>query len=139
MLDLNITLLFQLVNFFVAVFLLNILLIRPIRDIIKKRNGVIDGMAGEADNFESEAVQRLSTYEEELAHARQAAGLARKEGRADGAAEQQKIVGAAQQSARGILDKARRTVHAEAEATLKDLRARTAVVSAQLVDRLLKG
>lgn len=139
MLDLNITLLFQLVNFFVVVFVLNILLIRPIRDIIKKRNGVIDGMAGEADNFESEAVQRLSAYEEELARARQAAGLARKEGRADGAAEQQKIVGTAQQSARGILDEARRTVQAEAEATLQDLRARTAAVSAQLVDRLLKG
>ncbi|BAV91678.1 ATP synthase F0 subunit B [Candidatus Desulfovibrio trichonymphae] len=139
MLDLNITLLFQLVNFFVAVFVLNILLIRPIRDIIKKRNDVIDGMAGEADNFESEAAQRLSAYEEELARARQAAGLARKEGRAGGAAEQQKIVGAAQQSARGILDEARRTVQAEAEATLKDLRARTAAVSAQLVDRLLKG
>ena len=34
MLDLNITLVFQLVNFFIAIFVLNILLIRPIREII---------------------------------------------------------------------------------------------------------
>ena len=48
MLDLNITLVFQLVNFFIAIFVLNILLIRPIREIIKKRNGVMDNLAGEA-------------------------------------------------------------------------------------------
>lgn len=44
MLDLNITLVFQLVNFFIALFMLNILLIRPIRTIIKKRNGIMDDM-----------------------------------------------------------------------------------------------
>ena len=54
MLDLNITLVFQLVNFFIAIFVLNILLIRPIREIIKKRNGVMDNLAGEADSFESQ-------------------------------------------------------------------------------------
>ena len=41
MLDLNVTLLFQLANFFIAIYVLNILLIRPIREIIKKRNGVM--------------------------------------------------------------------------------------------------
>ena len=76
MLDLNITLLFQLVNFFIAIFVLNILLIRPIRDIIKKRNGVMDNLAGEADNFESQAAERLASYEAELARARQDAGRA---------------------------------------------------------------
>ncbi|MFR8277100.1 MAG: ATP synthase F0 subunit B [Desulfovibrio fairfieldensis] len=60
MLDLNITLVFQLVNFFIAIFVLNILLIRPIREIIKKRNGVMDNLAGEADSFESQAAERLA-------------------------------------------------------------------------------
>jgi hypothetical protein len=55
MLDLNITLLFQLANFFIALFVLNILLIRPIREIIKKRNGIMDGMSDEAGSFENQA------------------------------------------------------------------------------------
>ena len=50
MLDLNITMAFQLVNFLIAIYVLNILLIRPIRDIIKKRNGIMDGMAEEAES-----------------------------------------------------------------------------------------
>jgi F-type H+-transporting ATPase subunit b len=139
MLDLNITLLIQLVNFFIAVFVLNLLLVRPIRDIIKKRKGVIAEFSGEADNFEAEAARRLVSYEEELMKARQAAALARKDGHAAGVAEQQNIVGKAQMSARGIIDGARRTLQAEAESTLKELRARTAAVSASLAERLLRG
>lgn len=74
MLDLNITLVFQLVNFFIALFMLNILLIRPIRTIIKKRNGIMDDMAGEADSFETQAAERLAEYEAELARAARTPG-----------------------------------------------------------------
>ena len=84
MLDLNITLLFQLANFFIALFVLNLLLIRPVREIIKKRNGIMDGMAAEADAFNAEATEKLNAYEAELARARQQAGLAREEGRQSG-------------------------------------------------------
>ena len=139
MLDLNITLLIQLVNFFIAVFVLNLLLIRPIRGIIKKRKGIIGELSGEADNFEAEASRRLASYEEELVRARQAAALVREDGHAAGMAEQQNIVGKAQESARDIMDGARRSIRAEAESALKDLRARAAAVSASLAERLLMG
>ena len=122
MLDLNITLVFQLVNFFIAIFVLNILLIRPIREIIKKRNGVMDNLAGEADSFESQAAERLANYEAELARARQDAGLTREEGRNAGLTEQQGIVGTAQKSARDILADTRRSLRGQAEATLSELR-----------------
>ena len=71
MLDLNITLLFQLVNFFVALILLNVLLIRPIRNIIRQRKSVMDGMGSEAASFEEQAAQRLADYEAQLQGARQ--------------------------------------------------------------------
>ena len=117
MLDLNITLVFQLVNFFIAIFVLNILLIRPIREIIKKRNGVMDNLAGEADSFESQAAERLANYE----------------------TEQQGIVGTAQKSARDILADTRRSLRGQAEATLSELRNQVSDFSARLADRLIKG
>ena len=52
MLDLNITLVFQLVNFFIALYVLNLLLIRPIREIIRKRKAVMDDMSGESESYE---------------------------------------------------------------------------------------
>ena len=139
MLALNITLVFQLVNFFIAIFVLNILLIRPIREIIKKRNGVMDNLAGEADSFESQAAERLANYEAELARARQDAGLTREEGRNAGLTEQQGIVGTAQKSARDILADTRRSLRGQAEATLSELRNQVSDFSARLADRLIKG
>ncbi|MDR3320313.1 MAG: ATP synthase F0 subunit B [Desulfovibrio sp.] len=138
MLDLNITLLIQLTNFFIAVFVLNLFLIRPIREIIKKRKCVIGDISDEAGNFEAKASSRLAGYEDELVKARNTAALVRNDSHAAGMAEQQNIVGQAQQSARNIIDEARRTVQAEAEVTLKDLRTRTAAISAGLADLLLK-
>lgn len=122
MLDLNITLIFQFINFLIALFFLNWLLIRPIREIIKKRNDLMDGMAGEADKFHAEAVARLKAYEEELARARQQAGLAREEGKNAGIAEMEKIVGAAQQSAKQLLEENRATLRHQADAALAELR-----------------
>ncbi len=139
MLDLNITLIFQLMNFFIALFVLNILLIRPIRTIIKKRNGIMDDMAGEADSFEARAAERLANYEAELARARQDAGLAREEGRALGTAEQQNIVGEAQKSAREILAETRDALQGQAEASLRELRNQVSNFSARLADRLIKN
>lgn len=139
MLDLNITLLFQLVNFFIAIYVLNILLIRPVRAIIKKRNGIMDDLAGEADSFESQAAARLANYEAELARARQDAGLTREESRTAGAAEQQNIVGEAQKNAREILAETRQALRGQAEATLSELRNQVSDFSSRLADRILKS
>ena len=139
MLDLNVTLIFQLVNFLVAIYVLNILLIRPIRDIIKKRNGIMDGMAEEAESFEYQAAERLANYEAELARARQDAGLTREEGRAEGMVEQQKLVGDAQKSARDILAETRDSLQAQAAKTLDELRNQVSDFSARLAAKLIKS
>ena len=137
MLDLNITLLFQLANFFIALIVLNILLIRPVRDIIKKRNSIMDDMAAAADAFNAEAAEKLNAYEAELARARQEAGLTREEGRQSGLAEQQNIVGEAQQSARQLLAENRSALRGQAEAALNELRDGISDFSARLGTRLL--
>ena len=80
MLDLNITLVFQLVNFFIALYVLNLLLIRPIREIIRKRKAVMDDMSGESESYEYQAEQRLSDYDSQLTRARQDAGQNREKG-----------------------------------------------------------
>ena len=122
MLDLNITLVFQLFNFIVAIFILNILLIRPVREIIKKRDALMSSLAGEADSFQSEAEQKLSDYEAKLAAARQEAGKTREEGKSAGLEELRSIVGGAQQSARELLDENRARLNSQADDALAQLR-----------------
>lgn len=122
MLDLNITLIFQFINFLIALFFLNWLLIRPIREIIKKRNELMDGMASDADKFHAEAIARLNAYEAGLAAARKQAGQTREEGRSEGLAELEKIVGSAQLSAKQLLEDNRAALRHQADAALAELR-----------------
>lgn len=137
MLDLNITLIFQFVNFIVAIVVLNYLLIRPVREIIKKRNDLMDGIAGEADNFHNEAVNRLKAYEAELAKARQEAGKNREESKNEGLAELQAIVGKAQQSAKELLEENRASLNNQAEVALSSLRDGIDDFSARLGRKIL--
>lgn len=137
MLDLNITLLFQLANFFIALIFLNWLLIRPIREIIRKRNGIMDGLAGEADQFHADAAARLEAYEAELARARQAAGLTRETGKSEGLKELEAILGSARQSAKDMLDENRAKLRGQAEAALSELRDGIDGFSTRLGNKLL--
>lgn len=139
MLDLNITMLFQLVNFFVALVLLNILLIRPIRDIIRQRKAVMSGMGSEAENFESQAAERLANYEEQIKAARQEAGKNREAARNAGAAEQAVLVAEAQKEAQAIVGAAREQLRSEAEAALTQLRGQIDKFADKAVSRVLQG
>ena len=139
MLDLNITLVFQLVNFFIALYVLNLLLIRPIREIIRKRKAVMDDMSGESESYEYQAEQRLSDYDNQLTRARQDAGQNRETAREAGAAEQASLVAEAQKRAQEIIAETRRNLQAEADASLKELRGQVATLSGQLAERVLRG
>ena len=139
MLDLNITLVFQLVNFFIALYVLNLLLIRPIREIIRKRKAVMDDMSGVSESYEYQAEQRLSDYDNQLTRARQDAGQNREKAREAGAAEQASLVAEAQKRAQEIIAETRRNLQAEADASLKELRGQVATLSGQLAERVLRG
>ncbi len=139
MLDLNITLLFQLANFLIAIFVLNILLIRPIRDIIRKRRAVMDDLRGEAASFEEDATQRMADYEAALTQARRDAGAICDQGRAAGTEEQQQLLGVAQKKAQDILAQTRRELAAEAQETLTALRGQAPVLSAEVTEKVLRG
>lgn len=139
MLDLNITLLFQLANFLIAIFVLNILLIRPIRDIIRKRRAVMDDLRGEAASFEEDATQRMADYEAALTQARRDASATCEQGRAAGTEEQQQLLGVAQKKAQDILAQTRRELEAEAQETLTTLRGQVPALSAEVAEKVLRG
>lgn len=139
MLDINVTLLIQLANFLITLFVLNLLLIKPIRKIIRERRALMDGLTGEAESFEEKAKSSLDNYEAELTKARQEAALAREEGRAAGQKEQQALVEEAQKQAQGILGEARQRLDAEAQACLTELRSQVGKLSQQLAARVLNG
>lgn len=139
MLDINITLWFQLANFLIALVVLNHLLIRPIRELIKKRNGIMDEMSGEAETFEGKAAKKLARYEEELARARREAVITRDMARTQGAVEQQQLLNEARKDSQDILTEAGRALQVEADQALKKLRKQVGTLSTNLTARILKS
>ncbi len=136
MLDLNITMLIQMVNFFIALYVLNVLLIRPVRAILQERRQKMDGLVGEAEAFDREAAQRIAAYQAELAAARQEGIAARETARNEGVAKQQEIVGEAGKKAQAELATAREGLRAEADAALNELRKQVDTLSGKLAARV---
>jgi F-type H+-transporting ATPase subunit b len=137
MLDINITAIIQVVNFFVAVIVLNYLLIRPIRDIIRERKAKMGDTLASAEAFASSANEQLAEYQSSLSQARQEAVQARAAARADALLAQQTLVAEAGKRAQEQFAQAK-------EVLLKDMQhARTALakqvnpLAAKAVDRML--
>ncbi len=137
MLDLNITTLIQMVNFFIALYVLNILLIRPVRGILQERREKMDGLSKEAGGFEHEAQNRIEAYQAELARARQEGVAMRDAARSEGAAKQQEIVGEAGRKAQAELAAAQSALRAEAEKTLAELQKQVKDLAGKLATRVM--
>lgn len=137
MLDLNITILFQLVNFLIAVYVLNILLVRPIRAILQERKNTMDNLQGEADAFSREASERMAAYQAALTSARQEATQNREAARAAGLTEQQSIVAAAGQKAQAHIASAQENIKKEAAEALAALKKQVKVLAGKVATQVL--
>lgn len=137
MIDINITLLIQLVNFLITIVVLNWLLIAPIRKIMRERKASLDALGGDAASFEQKAADKLAAYEAELAAARAAAAVEREAMRAEGLAREASVLASAYEHAEGLLGQQRKEI-SEQTATAEDaLRAQVSTLAGQLVTRVL--
>lgn len=121
MIDLDITLLIQLVNFLIVLVGLNALLIRPIREIIKQRQDKVLGLLGDAEQFVEASDSKIKNYENALIDARKAA-----------VAEREKVKEAALAQETGIVAKAT----ADAQASIAASREKVATDVASAMDKL---
>ena len=137
MLDLNITMLIQMVNFFIALYVLNMLLIKPIRAILQERRDKVDGLVGDAEAFEREATERLEAYQAELSRARHEGAVLRDAARNEGVKKQQEIVSEAGRKAQAELAKAHEAFRAEASATLAELKQQVSGLAEKLAVRVM--
>lgn len=122
MIDINITAVIQLVNFLVTLVVLNYLLIRPIRDMIRKRKGIVDGLGQEIDGFAKSAAERLASYEAELAKARDEANTLRKQAKLEAEAEEKAILARASKEAQAAIQAEQVSVRSEADGAYRVLR-----------------
>ena len=138
MVDLNITLVIQIVNFILILIILNFVLIRPIRKILLQRRTIVDGLVSEAEKQNAEASMRLQKYEAELDSARTAANEQREVIKLQGLESEHSIMADAQGEAQAFLQKSRKEVEQEVADVMKSLRAQVDAMAGKVVAKVLE-
>ena len=137
MLDINITAIIQVVNFFVAVIVLNYLLIRPVRDIIRERKAKMGDTLASAEAFASSANEQLANYQSSLSQARQEAAMSRAAARSDALLEQLTLVADAGRTAQEQFAQAKETLLKDMQSARAALTKQVNPLAAKAVDRML--
>ena len=121
MINIDITLLIQLVNFLVALAIINYLIIRPVRGVIARRRAQNDELRGSADTIMDEADLKMEGYTARIAQARADVAAVRESIKASAEKDAQARVHAAGEEARAIHRAAADRVQAESAEAQREL------------------
>ena len=137
MIDLNATFFVQLVNFVLILILLNVILIGPIRRVLKKRAAFIASQMEGIESFTATADGKLKGYEQALDQARQEATAGRMAMKAEGLAKEKAVLDAASAEAASKVQAARAEIAAQSEAAKKALKAQVSGLASKAVSKVL--
>lgn len=137
MIKIDWTILLQAGNFLLLMFVLNLLLYRPLRDLLQRRRAAVEGGHGRARELEGQISEKMARYQEQLQQAKLQGNAEKAALRADAARKEAEIMGAAHQEAAEHLKTIKDRVGAEADAARQALRAETEVLAAQVAAKVL--
>jgi F-type H+-transporting ATPase subunit b len=137
MIDLNYTFFVQLVNFLIILTVLNLILFRPIRGIIKKRAEVMSEKLGSIEDFAAKAEAKLESYKAALTGARVEAQQMRVSLKAEGVAVESSVLAEAGAEAAEKVAAARKEIDGQKQAALKVLRAEISTYAKDVASKVL--
>jgi len=121
MISVDSSLFIQIGNFLLLIWVLNLILYRPIRRILLERKEKVAGLEKSIDAFSKDAAEKDSRYQEGIRSAR-SLGMKEKETLVYSAeAEEKAIIARISEKAQADLAKMKETVAKEAEAVRKEL------------------
>ncbi len=131
------TLFIQMVNFLVLLFFLNLILFRPIRKIIKKRNQIMDDFNKDIASMSDKAQESMNQFEQKILGARQE-GMARIQSMKDeGEEAEAQLMAATHQEVQGKIEAARDKVASEIQGARTQLQEQVQSFSVALTEKIL--
>jgi F-type H+-transporting ATPase subunit b len=137
MIDINVSVLYQLANFIVLLIVLNYILFRPIRQIMLDREQGISSALGEAKSAQDRMQNLLEQYNASLAEAKQKAAATFNSIYQQGLDAQRDMIAAERTKAGEMLDKARADVAAAAESARGELKREAERLSQEIASKLI--
>ncbi len=126
-------------NFLVLVYILNVILFRPMMKVYLEREGLTKGSLDAAKEMNSKKEEGLALMKKEISDARSRASEAFEALRNAGLETQKNFLSEADASAAGMLQKAREELRAEGEKARKTLKADIEKFSDEIVRKLVNA
>jgi F-type H+-transporting ATPase subunit b len=135
--DLDITLVGQIVLLLLLLAILKPLLFEPMLKLFEERERRIDGAKLQARRLDEASAGALTKYETEMQRARAAGNLEREKLRSQGTQEENEILGQVRASTTKALEEGRTKLATEAAEVRKALRAESTTLGRQVAGRVL--
>jgi F-type H+-transporting ATPase subunit b len=137
MIDLNYTMLIQMINFLLLIFILNLLLYKPITKIIDERNKKIEDSKSEVESLDEKAELKIADYEEKMRQARQEAMSQRNEVRDEGEEAGKTIIEGTRSEISTMIEGFKVTLASEREAARNVLRDQAKKIAVEISEKVL--
>ncbi len=137
MLEIDVTLLFQIANFLLLLILLNIFLYKPVRNIIRERNQHISSLQSTIEELSSKAEQEEAALEENMALAKKEGFKEKEDLKAQGIEEEKAIVQQAMSQVEQKVKAARSEIEASIAEVRKTLEEQVSMFSKELAEKIL--
>ncbi len=137
MVDINISLLYQLINFIVLLVALNFLLYKPVLAIMRERQQTIGGAFSDAKTAQEKMSSLLEQYNASLADAKQKATVAYNTLYQQGLDAQRDTISAERAKASELLDKARVEISSASTTAKADLKTEAEKLAQEISAKLL--
>ncbi len=135
--DLDITVVGQIVLFLVLLAILKPVLFDPMLKLFEEREKRIDGAKLQARKMDEASAGALSKYETEMQRARASGNAEREKFRSEGAKTENEILGRVRLATGQSLEQGRKQLQAEVGEVRKALRADAATLAGELASRVL--
>jgi F-type H+-transporting ATPase subunit b len=137
MLDINMWFFVLVLNFLALLFILNIVLFKPLLKIFKEREDTVKGSLDAAKDMSNRREETIARMNKELAETRNKAKDVFEALKAEGLQNQKEVLSKAEAEASQVLEKAKTDLKAEAEKARTTLRADVDKFSDEIVRKLV--
>lgn len=137
MIELNITLAYQIIGFFVLYFVLNTLLYKPVLKVLEERDKNIQGTKKDALDLEAELQKRLLDYENRLNEAKAKAHEERFRIRQAGVDKERELLEKARENSQAAFLEAKTKLDQEARSVRIRLKEESKTISRDIVEKIL--
>ena len=137
MIDINITLLIQMVSFLVFVFLMNMVLYRPIRRMVAERQSRIEAQQRDIERAEAEKAAAVEEFDSKILEARKLGRQRIQELKAAAYEQEKEMIQKATEAGAAQMQEFRTRIQKDLTKASKELKGQVKVFSTELAQKIL--